>query len=127
MTPCTPRHRHFRLIVLLSAILLCCGALFLICVAVGLQAGWVTFALLAPECLLLTLRTSHVIARYVMYLRSLQPVALNQSNGNFYYKSKSSHVSLQFSLLSGWSPFSYYIDLAVEVICLLLDLAHHVR
>lgn len=83
MTPGTPRHRHFRLLALLCAILFCCVVLFLICIVVGRQAGWITFALLAPECLLLTLRTSHVVTRYFFYLRSLQPITLSQSNGNF--------------------------------------------
>lgn len=27
----------------------------------------------------------------------------------------------------GWSPTSYYVELAVEISCLVVDLAHHVR
>ncbi len=82
MTPCTPRHRHFRLLALLGSILLSLAVLFLICVAVGQRAGWITFALVAPECLLLALRTGHVVARYLLYLQSLNGPSYNQlSNG----------------------------------------------
>ena len=27
----------------------------------------------------------------------------------------------------GWSPTSYYVELTVEISCLVVDLAHHVR
>ena len=83
MTPCTPRHRHLRLLILLASILLSSVALFFICFAVGQRAGWITFALVAPECLLLMLRTTHVVARYLLYLQSLHRPTYNQlSHGN---------------------------------------------
>ena len=81
MTPCTPRHQHFRLLSLLVSILVSTGVLFFICLAVGQRAGWITFALVAPECLLLALRTTHVIARYIMYLKSFHPSAHQLSQG----------------------------------------------
>lgn len=108
MTPCTSRNQHFRLLTLLVSILAFSGVLFFICLALGERAGWITFALVAPECLLLTLRTTHVIARYVMYLQSFQPSSSNNNQ-------------------LGWNPNSYYIELVVEISCLLLDLAHHIH
>lgn len=81
MTPCTPRHQHFRLLALLGSILISSGVLFFICLAVGQRAGWITFALVAPECLLLALRTTHVIARYVLYLKSFQSAVHQFSQG----------------------------------------------
>ena len=83
MTPCTSRNCHVRLLGLLAVILLSSGVLFFICLAVGQRAGWITFALVAPECLLLTLRTSHVVAKYLLYLQSLHRPSFNQiSHGN---------------------------------------------
>lgn len=81
MTPCTSRHQHFRLLSLLVSILAASGVLFFICLGVGQRAGWITFALVAPECLLLALRTTHVIARYVLYLKSFQPAVHQLSQG----------------------------------------------
>ncbi|KAI9564188.1 hypothetical protein GHT06_007926 [Daphnia sinensis] len=107
MTPCTPRHRHLRLLILLGSILVSSAVLFLVCLAVGQRAGWITFALVAPECVLLALRTSHVIARYILYLQSFQPPV--------------------HQLSQGWSPASYYVELTVEISCLVVDLAHHIH
>ena len=81
MTPCTPRHRHFRLLALLGSILASSGLLFFICLAVGQRAGWITFALVAPECFLLALRTTHVIVRYILYLQSFHPPIHQLSQG----------------------------------------------
>ena len=94
MTPCTPRHRHFRLLTLLGSILVSSGVLFLICFAVGQRAGWITFALVAPECLLLALRTTHVIARYVMYLQSFQPPINQLSQGYLGFATATVHKHL---------------------------------
>ncbi|XP_046644514.1 E3 ubiquitin-protein ligase AMFR-like [Daphnia pulicaria] len=107
MTPCTPRNRHIRLLTLLGSILVASGLLFLICLGVGQRAGWITFALVAPECLLLALRTTHVIFRYILYLQSCHP-PIHQ-------------------ISQGWSPSSYYVELAVEISCLVVDLAHHIH
>lgn len=83
MTPCIPRNRHFRLLSLLVSILVSTGVLFLICLTVGQRAGWVTFALVAPECLLLALRTAHVILRYIMYLNTFHAGPQQHSQGTF--------------------------------------------
>ena len=79
MTPCTQRSQHFRLLTLLSSILALSGVLFFICLAVAERAGLITFALVAPECLLLTLRTTHVIARYIMYMQSFQTMSASNN------------------------------------------------
>ena len=78
MTACTPRHCHKRLLLLLVSILLSSGFLFSICFAVAQHSGWVTFTLVAPECLLLALRATHTIARYLLHLKSLDKPATTQ-------------------------------------------------
>lgn len=106
MTPCTGNQQHLRLLTLLGSILLFCGLLFFVCFTFVQRGDWITFALLIPECCLTTLRTTHVITKYLLYLQAFHTVS---------------------QLSQGWSSASYYTELIVEVSCLFLDLAHHVH
>ncbi|XP_065339592.1 E3 ubiquitin-protein ligase AMFR-like isoform X1 [Cloeon dipterum] len=68
VSPGRERWRHVRLLALLAAILLASGAMLLVCVAVGLLISLNTFAFMAAECILLTLRTLQTMLRYLLHL-----------------------------------------------------------
>ncbi|KAF4520488.1 hypothetical protein B566_EDAN004739 [Ephemera danica] len=67
-SPGRERRRHLRLLGLLAAILFASGAMFLVCVAVGLLVSLNTFAFMAAECILLSLRTLQTMLRYSLHL-----------------------------------------------------------
>lgn len=67
-SPGRERRRHLRLLGLLAAILFASGAMFLVCVAVGLLGSLNTFAFMAAECILLSLRTLQTMLRYSLHL-----------------------------------------------------------
>jgi len=105
-TPCNGRQQHLKLLSLLGSILFICGLLFVLCFMVAQRGDWITFALLLPECCLITLRTIHIITKYLLYLRAFHAIS---------------------QLSQGWSSASYYNEFIVEVSSLFLDMAHHIH
>ncbi|KAL7868031.1 hypothetical protein SRHO_G00094150 [Serrasalmus rhombeus] len=104
-SPTTPMSSHVRVLVLLVSMLLCCGVLATLCGLVGHLHGMHTVAFMAAECLLVTVRTGHVIMRYSIHLWDL--------NHEGTWESKGSYV--------------YYTDFVMELALLCLDLMHHIH
>lgn len=118
-SPTTPGWSHARLVGLLFAILLLSGFMFLICIAVGFFDGFNTFAFMAAECVLLTVRTLHVILRYILHLYDMRG-----SDGG----SPGNHEGL--ARVVAWEkrgPVAYYAELILELAALLVDLLHHLH
>ncbi|XP_037047451.1 E3 ubiquitin-protein ligase AMFR-like isoform X2 [Bradysia coprophila] len=109
-SPTTPGWSHVRLVGLLSSILTISGFMFIICICVGFFGGMNTFAFMAAECVLLTIRTLHVLIRYGMFL----------------YDMRQGGMSAEVS----WDkrgPVAYHIELLFEAAALLIDLMHHLH
>ncbi|TRY85918.1 hypothetical protein DNTS_011932 [Danionella cerebrum] len=104
-SPTTAVSSHMRVLALLVTILMCCGALAVLCALVGPLQNMHTVAFMAAECLLVTVRTGHVIIRYSIHLWDL--------NHEGTWENKSSYV--------------YYTDFIMELAILCLDLMHHIH
>ncbi|XP_071391045.1 E3 ubiquitin-protein ligase AMFR-like [Centroberyx affinis] len=102
-SPATPLSSHARVLLLLLQLLLCCCGLALLCSRPGAEPSRHAAAFMAAECMLVTVRTTHVIFRYSLHLWDLQ-----QPGG---WEQKASCV--------------YYTDLLMELVLLGLDLLHH--
>lgn len=110
-SPTTPGWSHFRLVALLSSILTISGVMFIICIGVGLMSGINTFAFMAAECVLLSIRTLHVLIRYGMFL----------------YDMRNGGISNEAISWDKRGPVAYYIELVFEVAALIIDLLHHLH
>ncbi|XP_034445161.1 autocrine motility factor receptor a isoform X1 [Hippoglossus hippoglossus] len=99
-SPATPLSSHARVLLLLVLLMLSCGALASLCARGRHAAGF-----MAAECMLVTVRTAHVMFRYSIHLWDV-----NQEGG---WENKSSYV--------------YYTDLLMELLLLGLDLLHHIH
>ncbi|XP_043084044.1 autocrine motility factor receptor a [Puntigrus tetrazona] len=104
-SPTTPMSSHVRVLALLVSVLTCCGGLAVLCALVGHLHGMHTVAFMAAECLLVTVRTGHVIIRYSIHLWDL--------NHEGTWENKSSYI--------------YYTDFVMELAILCLDLMHHIH
>ncbi|XP_076120743.1 E3 ubiquitin-protein ligase AMFR isoform X1 [Alosa pseudoharengus] len=104
-SPTTPMSSHVRVLALLTALLLCCCVLAVPCGLMGHMQDVHTAAFMAAECLLVTVRTGHVIMRYSIHLWDL--------NRQGTWESKSTYV--------------YYTDFLMELGLLCLDLMHHIH
>lgn len=104
-SPTTPLGSHVRVLSLLVSVLLCCAGLAVLCAVVGHLHGMHTVAFMAAECLLVTVRTGHVIIRYSIHLWDL--------NHEGTWENKSSYI--------------YYTDFIMELAILCLDLMHHIH
>ncbi|XP_041652141.1 E3 ubiquitin-protein ligase AMFR-like [Cheilinus undulatus] len=104
-SPTTPLSSHARVILLLVVLLLCCGGLATLCSRLARSQGRHTTAFMAAECMLVTVRTTHVMFRYSIHLWDV-----NQESS---WDNKSSYV--------------YYTDLLMELLLLGLDLLHHIH
>ncbi|ROL55363.1 E3 ubiquitin-protein ligase AMFR [Anabarilius grahami] len=104
-SPTTPMSSHVRVLALLVSVLTCCGGLAVLCGLVGHLHGMHTVAFMAAECLLVTVRTGHVIIRYSIHLWDL--------NHEGTWENKSSYI--------------YYTDFIMELAILCLDLMHHIH
>ncbi|XP_076863719.1 E3 ubiquitin-protein ligase AMFR [Brachyhypopomus gauderio] len=104
-SPTTPMGSHVRVLALLVSMLTCCGGLAALCGLVGHLHGMHTVAFMVAECLLITVRTGHVIIRYSIHLWDL--------NHEGTWESKGSCV--------------YYTDFIMELALLCLDLMHHIH
>ncbi|KAJ8247258.1 hypothetical protein GJAV_G00244230 [Gymnothorax javanicus] len=104
-SPTTPLSSHVRVLSLLVSMLLCCCGLALVCGVVGRPHGMHTVSFMAAECLLVTVRTGHVIMRYTIHLWDLNHEGTWERRGTYVY----------------------YTDFTMELLLLSLDLMHHVH
>lgn len=104
-SPMTPKWTHLKLIILLIGILLSSMSLFIICVLVGIHSGFNTFAFMAAECSLVSVRTLYVMVRYGIHLWDL--------NYDGVWENRSS--------------YSYYSELMFELSILAIDFCHHLH
>ncbi|NXX11488.1 AMFR ligase, partial [Podargus strigoides] len=104
-SPTTPMSSHIRVLTLLIAMLLSCCGLAVVCGVVGYTHGMHTLAFMAAESLLVTVRTAHVILRYVIHLWDLNHEGTWEGKGTYVY----------------------YTDFVMELTLLSLDLMHHIH
>ncbi|XP_075796516.1 E3 ubiquitin-protein ligase AMFR isoform X1 [Pelodiscus sinensis] len=104
-SPTTPMSSHVRVLTLLSAMLLSCCGLAVVCGVIGYTHGMHTLAFMAAESLLVTVRTAHVILRYVIHLWDLNHEGTWEGKGTYVY----------------------YTDFVMELTLLSLDLMHHIH
>ncbi|XP_042897435.1 E3 ubiquitin-protein ligase AMFR [Parasteatoda tepidariorum] len=104
-SPATPKWTHCRVLMLLFGILCISFSLFGICVFVGLHAGINTFAFMAAECSLVSIRTFYVIARYALHL-------LDATREGTWEKR---------------ATYVYYTELGFELTALIVDFFHHLH
>ncbi|KAI5226073.1 E3 Ubiquitin-Protein Ligase Amfr [Manis pentadactyla] len=96
---------HGRVLSLLTAMLLSCCGLVVVCCITGYTHGMHTLSFMAAESLLVTVRTAHVILRYVIHLWDLNHEGTWEGKGTY----------------------DYYTDFVMELILLSLDLMHHIH
>lgn len=110
-SPTTPGWSHARLLVLLGTILALSSFMLLLCAAAAFFfVSFNTFAFMAAECILLGVRTIHVILRYAIHL----------------YDTRGAGSSSPRS----WDkrgPLAYYTELSSELTVLAVDFLHHVH
>ncbi|KAM8775316.1 E3 ubiquitin-protein ligase AMFR [Rhynchonycteris naso] len=104
-SPTTPMSSHGRVLSLLMAMLLSCCGLAVVCCITGYIHGMHTLAFMAVESLLVTVRTAHVILRYVIHLWDLSHEGTWEGKGTYVY----------------------YTDFVMELTLLSLDLMHHIH
>lgn len=104
-SPTTPMSSHIRVLTLLIAMLLSCCGLAVVCAVIGYTHGMHTLAFMAAESLLVTVRTAHVILRYVIHLWDLNHEGTWEGKGTYVY----------------------YTDFVMELTLLSLDLMHHIH
>ncbi|XP_030059567.1 E3 ubiquitin-protein ligase AMFR isoform X2 [Microcaecilia unicolor] len=104
-SPTTPLSSHIRVLVLLITMLLSCCGLAVICAVTGYTHGMHTLAFMAAESLLVTVRTAHVILRYIIHLWDLNHEGTWEGKGTYVY----------------------YTDFVMELSLLSLDLLHHIH
>uniref|UniRef100_A0A182RQU7 E3 ubiquitin-protein ligase AMFR n=1 Tax=Anopheles funestus TaxID=62324 RepID=A0A182RQU7_ANOFN len=111
-SPTTPGWSHFRLISLLVAILTLSGLMVMISIGVGVFfGGFNTFAFMAAECILLGIRTLHVLIRYGMFLHDMRQGGI--ANESISWDKR--------------GPVAYYIELSFEVAALIVELVHYLH
>ncbi|CAG02341.1 unnamed protein product, partial [Tetraodon nigroviridis] len=104
-SPSTPMNSHVRVICLLVSLLLDCCGLAVVCGLLGASYGMHTLSFMAAECLLVTVRTGHVILRYSIHLWDLKHPGTWENKGTYVY----------------------YTDFVMELAMLFLDLVHHIH
>ncbi|XP_062922755.1 autocrine motility factor receptor a [Mobula hypostoma] len=104
-SPTTPMSSHIRVLALLVSMLLSCCSLAVVCVLVGFSHGMHTLSFMAAECLVVTVRTAHVILRYFIHLWDLNHEGTWESKGTYVY----------------------YTDFVMELNLLSVDLMHHIH
>uniref|UniRef100_A0A182WJ39 E3 ubiquitin-protein ligase AMFR n=1 Tax=Anopheles minimus TaxID=112268 RepID=A0A182WJ39_9DIPT len=114
-SPTTPGWSHFRLISLLVAILTLSGLMVVISIGVAVFfGGFNTFAFMAAEgvpCILLGIRTLHVLIRYGMFLHDMRQGGI--ANESISWDKR--------------GPVAYYIELSFEVAALFVELVHYMH
>uniref|UniRef100_A0AAY4DNU7 E3 ubiquitin-protein ligase AMFR n=1 Tax=Denticeps clupeoides TaxID=299321 RepID=A0AAY4DNU7_9TELE len=104
-SPTTPLSSHVRVLALLASMLMCCVLLAVLCALVGHVHSMHTVAFMAAECLLVTVRTGHVIIRYSIHLWDLNHEGTWEGKGTYVY----------------------YTDFLMELGLLCFDLMHHIH
>ncbi|CAL8236370.1 unnamed protein product [Boreogadus saida] len=104
-SPTTPMNSHVQVLSLLVSLLLGCCGLAVVCGLLGATHGMHTLSFMAAECLLVTVRTGHVIMRYSIHLWDLNHPGTWESKGTYVY----------------------YTDFIMELAMLFLDLMHHIH
>ncbi|XP_075432999.1 E3 ubiquitin-protein ligase AMFR isoform X2 [Ascaphus truei] len=104
-SPTTPLSCHVRVLVLLNAVLLACCGLAVLSVLTGYTHGAHTLAFMAAESMLVTVRTGHVVLRYVIHLWDLNHEGTWEAKGTYVY----------------------YTDFVMELSQLFVDLMHHIH
>ncbi|XP_051884069.1 autocrine motility factor receptor a [Pristis pectinata] len=104
-SPTTPMSSHIRVLALLVSMLLSCCSLAVVCVLVGYSHGMHTLSFMAAECLVVMVRTAHVILRYFIHLWDLNHEGTWESKGTYVY----------------------YTDFVMELNLLSVDLMHHIH
>ncbi|XP_058011008.1 E3 ubiquitin-protein ligase AMFR [Ahaetulla prasina] len=104
-SPTTPLNSHVRVLTLLVVMLLSCCGLAVVCGIIGYAHGMHTLSFMAAESLLVTVRTVHVILRYIIHLWDLNHEGTWESKGTYVY----------------------YTDFIMELMLLSLDLMHHIH
>ncbi|XP_060537534.1 E3 ubiquitin-protein ligase AMFR isoform X2 [Pantherophis guttatus] len=104
-SPTTPLNSHIRVLTLLVVMLLSCCGLAVVCGIIGYAHGMHTLSFMAAESLLVTVRTVHVILRYIIHLWDLNHEGTWESKGTYVY----------------------YTDFIMELMLLSLDLMHHIH
>ncbi|XP_077299509.1 E3 ubiquitin-protein ligase AMFR-like [Arctopsyche grandis] len=112
-----------RLGALLSIVLASAIVLLMLCGAVAFYGGgFNTFAFMAAECILLSIRTLHVIFRYGFHVMDARDDP--DSSG----AAASSPMSVNATpTRDRRTPKAYYTELAFEVAALIIDLLHHLH
>uniref|UniRef100_A0A3P8XI32 E3 ubiquitin-protein ligase AMFR n=1 Tax=Esox lucius TaxID=8010 RepID=A0A3P8XI32_ESOLU len=108
-SPTTPMNSHVRVLALLGCLLLGCCGLAVVCGLLGAAHGMHTLSFMAAECLLVTVRTGHVIMRFLCRYA----IHLWDLNHPGTWENKGSYV--------------YYTDFIMELAMLSLDLMHHIH
>ncbi|XP_015680892.1 E3 ubiquitin-protein ligase AMFR [Protobothrops mucrosquamatus] len=104
-SPTTPLNSHIRVLTLLVVMLLSCCGLAVVCGVIGYAHGMHTLSFMTAESLLVTVRTVHVILRYIIHLWDLNHEGTWESKGTYVY----------------------YTDFIMELMLLSLDLMHHIH
>ncbi|ETN63394.1 hypothetical protein AND_004894 [Anopheles darlingi] len=111
-SPTTPGWSHFRLLSLLGAILTLAGLMVVISIGVGVfVASFNTFAFMSAECILLAIRTLHVLIRYGMFLHDMRQGRIGSESISWDKR----------------GPVAYYFELSFEMAALAVDLLHHMH
>ncbi|XP_046889947.1 autocrine motility factor receptor a [Hypomesus transpacificus] len=104
-SPTTALSSHARVLVLLVGLMLACLGLAMLCGVLGHGQGIHTVAFMAAECMLVTVRTAHVIIRYSIHLWDLNHEGIWENKGSYVY----------------------HTDFFMELSLLGLDLVHHIH
>lgn len=104
-SPMTSSWVHVRLLSLLCFIFLSCSGLLVVCGFAGYYAGITIFAFMAAECLILGIRASYVVSRYLIHLYDV--------NNEGVWENRSRIV--------------YYTELIFELAVLSVDFGHHLH
>lgn len=110
-SPTTPGWSHFRLIALLSSIFSISGIMIIVSIVFGLFNGINMCAFMGAECVILAIRTLHVLIRYGMFLYDMRQGAIN--NDSISWDKRGS--------------LAYYTEFGFDLAALLVDLAHHLH
>lgn len=105
-SPTTPGWSHARLLGLLAAILALSSFMLLLSTAAAFFfVSFNTYAFMAAECILLGVRTIHVMLRYAIHLYDTRSSPRSDKRG----------------------PLAYYTELISELTVLVVDFLHHVH
>ncbi|CAO1373877.1 unnamed protein product [Diamesa serratosioi] len=129
-SPTTPGWSHFRIIALLSSIFTMSSIMIIVSIYFGIYNGINTFAFMGAECLILVIRTLHVLIRYGMFLYDMRQGAINTECKANIIGVAFSKLILNFFVAISWDkrgPVAYYTEFGFDCGALLVDLSHHLH